>query len=186
MNDMKHKNILYTAFILFIFALFAGCSSTAEQQTASIPLFPGQHGWDLKQISISDAGTTLDFKRMNCVWVIGDENRPSDEPRVTALAGKLVSVAPYGLAAIEPDRYNDFKVGDKSFTRKVVLTFKDKSSHTLLIGTPAITKPAYVRLAGKDQVYMVDEPLLRQINLDASSWLAPEEDLVYQKNKAEL
>jgi hypothetical protein len=175
MDDMKPKNILYSTFILFIFTLLAGCSSTVDQQIAAKPLFPEQHGWDLRQVSISDADTTLDFKRLNCVWVIGDDNKPSDEPRVTTLAEKLVTMAPQDLLAIEPDRYNDFKVADDSFTRKVVLTFKDNSSYTLLIGTPAITKPAYVRLADKNQVYRVDEPLFKQINLDTTSWLAPEE-----------
>jgi hypothetical protein len=175
MDDMKFKNILHTAFILFIFTLLAGCSSTADQQVAPIPLFPDQHGWDLKQLSISDADTTLDFKRVDCVWVFGDDNQASDEPRVTALAEKLVTMAPQGIAPIEHDRYNDFKVGDESFTRKVVLTFKDKSSYTLLIGKPAITKPAYVRFIDKNQVYRVEEPMIRQINLDAGSWLAPKE-----------
>jgi len=172
MDDMKLGYILYSIFILFIFTLLAGCSSTADQQVAAQPLFPEQHGWDLRQVSISDANTTLDFKRLNCVWVIGDDNKPSDEPRVTTLAEKLVTMAPQDLLAIEPDRYNDFKVADDSYTRKVVLTFKDNSSHTLLIGTPAITKPAYVRLADKKQVYRVDEPLFKQINLDITTWLA--------------
>jgi len=175
MDEMKPKNILYTTFILFIFTLLAGCSSSVDQQVAAKPLFPEQHGWDLKQVSISDADSTLDFKRVDCVWVIGNDNKPSNEPKVTTLAEKLVTMAPRDVLAIKRDRYNDFKVGDNNFTRKVVLTFKDKSSYTLLIGTPAITKPAYVRLADKNQVYMVDEPLFRQINLDASSWLAPEE-----------
>ena len=175
MDDMKPKYILYSTFILFIFTLLAGCSSTADQQVAAKPLFPEQHGWDLRQVSISDAETTLDFKRRNCVWVIGDDNKPSDEPKVTTLAEKLVTMAPQDLLAIEPDRYNDFKVADDSYTRKVVLTFKDNSSYTLLIGTPALTKPAYVRLADKDQVYRVNEPLFKQINLDTTTWLAPEE-----------
>jgi hypothetical protein len=176
MDDMKLNKIIYTTFILFILMVPGGCSSTTDQQVAAIQLFPGQHGWDLKQVSISNADTTLDFRRANCVWVIGNDNKPSDEPRVTALAEKLVAMAPQGLAAIKPDRYNDFKVGDESFTRKVVLTFKDKSSYTLLIGTPAITKPAYVRLAGNNEVYKVDSPLFKQINMDIGSWLAPEED----------
>jgi hypothetical protein len=175
MDAMKPENILYSTFILIILALLVGCSSNTEKQSTVKPLFPEQHGWDLKQVSISDADTTLDFKRVNCVWVIGNDSKPSDEPRITALADKLVSMVPRGLVAIERGRYNDFKVGDDSFTRKVVLTFKDKSSYTLLIGTPAITKPAYVRLADKNQVYRVDEPLFKQINLDAASWLAPEE-----------
>jgi hypothetical protein len=172
---MKPENILCCTFILFMFTLLAGCSSTADRQIAAIPLFPGQHGWDLRQVSISDADTTLEFKRVDCVWVVGNDNQPSDESRVTTLADKLVTMVPQFEPAIEPDRYNDFKVADDSFTRKVVLTFKDSSSYTLLIGTPAITKPAYVRLADKNQVYTVDEPLLRQINLDTASWLAPEE-----------
>jgi hypothetical protein len=172
---MKHKNMLYIVVTLFLFTLLAGCSSSGDQQIAAIPLFPELHGWDLKQVSISDADTTLDFKRVDCVWVVGEDNRPSDESRVTDLTDKLVTITPQGLAAIEPDRYNDFKVGDDTFTRRVVLTFKDNRSYTLLIGTPAITKPAYVRLGDTNQVYRVEEPLIRQINLDAGSWLAPAE-----------
>jgi hypothetical protein len=172
---MTPQKTFYSIFILFVFTLLAGCAPSADEQIAAMPLFPERHGWDLKQVSISDADTTLDFKRVNCVWVVGDEKKPSDEPRVTSLADKLVSLAPEGIPAIGPDRFRDFKVGDDSFTRKVVLTFKDNSSFTLLIGTPAITKPAYLRLAGKDLVYKVDEPLIRQINLDTGSWLAPEE-----------
>jgi hypothetical protein len=172
---MKPRNIFYSTIILFVFTLFAGCSSPADQEITAKPLFPERHGWDLKQISISDADTTLDFKRVNCVWVVGKDNKQSDESRVTALADKLVTLTPKGVLAIERDRYRDFKVGDDSFSRRVVLTFKDSSSYTLLIGSPAITKPAYVRLADTDQVYKVEEPLFRQISLDAGSWLAPEE-----------
>ncbi len=175
MDEMKLSSIKYSVFILFVFSLLAGCSSAVDQHIAPKTLFSGQHGWDLKQVSISDADTTLDLKRVNCVWVVGDDHKPSNEPRVTAFADKLVTMAPQGLLAIGPDRYNDFKVGEASFSRKVVITFKDKSSYTLLIGTPAITKPAYIRLADKKEVYMVDEPLFKQINLDTGSWLAPEE-----------
>ena len=139
------------------------------------PLLPGLHSWDLKQFSISDTGTTLDFKRVNCVWVIGGDNIPSDESRVSALANKLVSITVQGVAPIKGDRYNDFKVGDNDFTRRVVLTFKDNRSYPLLIGTPAITKPVYVRLVDTNLVYRVDEPLFRQINLAADSWVAPKE-----------
>jgi hypothetical protein len=172
---MTPYKIFSHIFILCVFTLLAGCSSTAEEQVAVAPLFPGRHGWDLKQVSISDAETTLDLKRVDCVWVVGNENRPSDEPKVTTLADKLITLAPQVTPAIAPDRFRDFKVGDDSFTRKVVLTFKDNSSYTLLIGTPAITKPVYIRLTGNKLVYKVDEPLLMQISLNVDSWLAPEE-----------
>ena len=89
MDDMKPKKIIYSTFILFVFMVFAGCSSTVDQQNAGNPLFPERHGWDLKQVAISDTdNTSLDFKRVNCVWVIGNDNKPSDESRVTALADK--------------------------------------------------------------------------------------------------
>jgi len=175
MDDMKFQNIFYSAFIVFMYTLLVGCSSTVDQQAAPILLFPDQHGWDLAKVSISDAETTLDFKRVDCVWVIGDDNRPSDEPRVTTLAEKLVTMVPRGPIAIEPRRYDDFKIGDHNFTRKVTLTFKDNSSYTMLIGAPALTRPTYLRFADRYQVYRVDEPILRQINLDGDSWLAPEE-----------
>jgi hypothetical protein len=176
MNDMKPEKIIYSIIILFVIAVFGGCSSTVDQQITAMPLFPERHGWDLKQFTISDGdNTSIDFKRVNCVWLVGEENKPSDESRVTTLADKLVSMAPIGIATQKSDRFGDFKVGDTSFSRKAVLTFKDNSSITLLIGSPALTKPAYVRLANGKEVYMVDEPLLKQINLDADSWLAPEE-----------
>lgn len=171
---MKHKNML-TTFILSVFALIVGCSSNIEQQIAAKSLFPNRHGWDLKQVSISDADNILNFKRVDCVWVVGNDNKPSDEPRVTALVDKLVSLTPQELPELGPDRYRDFKVGDDSFSRKVVMTFKDNSSYTMLIGTPAITKPVYIRLAEKKHVYRVDDPVLRQINLDSDSWRAPKE-----------
>ena len=172
---MKPQRILYYVFTLLIFTLLAGCSPEAEQPIAPILLFPDRHGWDLAAISIADAETHLNFKRINCVWVIGDDNRPSDEPRVTALAEKLVTMVPQGPVAIEPQRYNDFKVGDENFTRKVTLTFKDNSSYTMLIGAPALTRPTYLRFADREQVYRVDEPQLRQLSLDRDSWVAPRE-----------
>ena len=84
-------------------------------------------------------------------------------------------MAPIGIATQKSDRFGDFKVGDTNYSRKVVLTFKDNSSFTFLIGAPALTKPTYVRLAKQNKVFMVDEPLLKQINLDSSSWLAPKQ-----------
>ena len=176
MVDMKLPKMINSIFILFVFTLLAGCSSTVDQQLTAKPLFPERHGWDLKQVTILDAETaSLDFRRVNCVWVVGNENKPSDEPRVTALADRLVSMAPIGLATQKSDRFGDFKVGYVSFSRKVILTFKDESSTTLFIGSPALTKPTYVRIAGNNEVYMVDEPLFKQINLDPNFWLAPEE-----------
>jgi hypothetical protein len=176
MNDMKPEKIIYSIIILFVIAVLVGCSSADDQQLAAMPLFPERHGWDLKQVTISDADiSSIDFKRVNCVWVVGNDNKPSNEPKITTLADMLVSMAPIGIATQKSDRFGDFKVGDASFSRKVVLTFKDNSSITLLIGSPALTKPAYVRLANENEVYMVDEPLLKQINLDADSWLALEE-----------
>jgi hypothetical protein len=176
MNDMKPGKIIYSIIILFVIAVLAGCSAADDLQLTVMPLFPERHGWDLKQVTISDADiSSIDFKRVNCVWVVGNDNKPSNEPKITTLADKLVSMAPIGIATQKSDRFGDFKVGDASFSRKAVLTFKDNSSITLLIGSPALTKPAYVRLANENEVYMVDEPLLKQINLDADSWLAPEE-----------
>jgi len=173
---MTQPKIFAGLAVLFIFMLLAGCSANPEnQQVVVVPFFPDRHGWDLKHFSISDGGATLDFTRVDCVWVVGDDNRPSDEPRVTALAEALVTLAPQLEPNIGPDRYRDFKVDDASFTSRVVLTFKDSSSYNLLIGTPALTKPAYLRHASTNQVYSVDEPLLRQLNLDPDSWLSREE-----------
>ena len=172
---MKVSKILHSALILVVFAMLAGCSAPVDQQSAAKPLFPERHGWDLKQVSISDTETSIDFKRVDCVWVVGHDHKPADESRVTALAEKLVTMTPQDVSTIGSDRYNDFKVGEDDFSRKVVLTFKDDTSHTLLLGTPALTKPAYVRIAGGNVVYLVDEPLIKQIHLAPGSWLASEE-----------
>ena len=172
---MKLITILYTSLICFLFAVLSGCSSTNEQPIVMKSLFPDRHGWDLKQVSISDTESTLDFKRVNCVWVVGSDNQPSDEPQVTALAEKLLSVSTGGPVAIEGVRFGDYKVADENFTRKVVLTFKDKSSFTLLVGIPTKSKSTYIRLSNKEQVYRIDSPFLKQINLDSDFWLAPKE-----------
>jgi hypothetical protein len=173
---MKLQKIIYSIFILFVFTVPAGCTSDVDSQVTGMALFPERHGFDLKLVSISDAASnTLDFKRVDCVWVIGEANKPSNEPKVTALADRLVNLAPKDLVTQKRDRYKDFNVGDDKFNHKVVLTFKDGKSFSLLIGTPALTKPVYVRLANRNTVYSVNEPLLKQINLDTGSWLAPEE-----------
>jgi predicted metal-binding transcription factor (methanogenesis marker protein 9) len=170
---MKVQMITRAVFILFFFATLTGCSPAVDSQVPPQQFFPGRNGFDLKKINISDAdNNSLDFKRVDCVWVIGAENRSSDEARVTALADKLVTLASRELVTHKSDRYRDFKVSDVNFSRKVVLTFKDNTSFTLLLGTPAITKPIYVRRADTKEVFAVDESLLRQISLKSNSWLA--------------
>ena len=172
---MNRTGILITTCFLFVFTLLGGCSSNVEQPAPVVPFFPERHGYDLRQFTVSDAETTLEFNRVDCVWVVGADRRPSDEPRVTALADALVSLAPRLEPAIEPDRFEDFRIHGNSFTLRVGLTFKDNSSYTLLIGIPALTKPVYLRTAGTDQVYSTEVPLLRRIDLAAASWLAPDE-----------
>jgi hypothetical protein len=172
---MEPKKIIYSIFILFLFTLFANCTSTVDTQIKLKPFLPGRHGWDLKQVTIADTdNNVLEFKRVDCVWVVGNENKPSNESKITTLADKLVTMVPAGLVTQESDRYMDFKVADANFSRKVILTFKDKSSLTMLIGSPALTKPAYVRLADKKEVYWIDDPLFKQINLNSGTWLALE------------
>jgi hypothetical protein len=175
-ENMNLQKILSCAFVLVVIIISAGCTSAVDSQISAIPLFQGRQGFDLKRIVISDVNNnTIEFKRVDCVWVIGQENRPADEQRVTVLADKIATLTPLNLVTQEHDRYNDFNVGDTHFNRKVVLKFKDNSSSTLLIGAPALTKPAYVRLEGKNIVYSVDEPLLKQLDMHADSWLAPQE-----------
>ena len=158
---MKTYNTHYYILILLVFILLGGCSSSTDKQITPKTLFPDLHGWDLKQMTIADTDRNiLEIKRINCVWVVGNDNKASDEPKVTTLADKLVSLAPQALPALGPDRYGDFKIGEDDFSRKVVLTFKDSSFYTLFIGTPGITKPVYVRLADENMVYWIDEPLL--------------------------
>ena len=170
---MKTYNKNCYILILLILVLLGGCSSDTDMQIAPKILFPDMHGWDLKKITIADTDSNvLEFKRINCVWVVGDDNKPSDEPKVSDLAERLVSLTPQELPELKPDRYRDFRVGDDSFSRKIVLTFKDNSSSTLLVGSPALTKPAYIRFSGGDEVYGIDEPLLKQINLDSRTWQA--------------
>ena len=55
---MKNRKFVSILNILFIFAIIAGCSSTAQKQVYAKRLFPERYGWDLKQIRISDADTS--------------------------------------------------------------------------------------------------------------------------------
>jgi hypothetical protein len=172
---MKRIKMKVAVLALLLLAALAGCSSPPEPPVPLPPLFPDLHGWDLKQVSITGADAVLDFKRVDCVWVVGDDKIPSDESKVTILVEKLVGVLPGGRVAIESGRYEDFQVGDDKFTYKVVLTLKDRSSFAMFIGAPALTKPAYVRLADSKEVYWVDDPLFKNINLDKAFWLSDTE-----------
>jgi hypothetical protein len=173
---MKRFGIPLLTLILSVLILAGGCTLPEDETAPVVPFFPDRHGFDLKQLTITDGEAALAFKRVDCVWVIGNTSAPADEPRVSALAEAFVTLAPHLEPALGPERFADFKVAEDDFTRKAILTFKDNSTYTLFIGIPALTKPAYIRSANANQVYSADEPLLHVINLDGSSWHAPRGD----------
>ncbi len=178
MNEMKIKTAINILCIFFISAVLFGCSSAVDSQTKVNTLFPDRYHWELKSLAIADADSKgLEFKRVDCVWVLGDENRATDEAKVTSLADKLVTLVPkYQVVQKNIDNSNP-DAGNFDFSRKVTLTFKDGKSYLLLVGAVSDTGSVYVRLADKSEVYHIDEPLLRDISLDSSVWVVETEEI---------
>ncbi len=178
MNEMKIKTAINILSIFFISAVLFGCSSAVDSQTKVKPLFPDRYHWELKSLAIADADSKgLEFKRVDCVWVLGDENRATDEAKVTSLADKLVTLVPkYQVVQKNIDNSNP-DAGNFDFSRKITLTFKDGKSYLLLVGAVSDAGSVYVRLADQSEVYHIDEPLLRDISLDSSAWVVETEEI---------
>ena len=175
---MKIKTAINILCIFFISAVLFGCSSTVDSQKQVKALFPDRYHWELKSLAIADADSKgLEFKRVDCVWVLGDEKRATDEAKVTSLADKLVTLVPkYQVVQKNIDNSNP-DAGNFDVSRKVTLTFKDGKSYLLLVGAVSDAGSVYVRLADQSEVYHIDEPLLRDIRLDSSAWVVETEGI---------
>ncbi len=172
MVEMKVKNAINALVIFFISAVLFGCSSAVDSQKKVHTLFPDRYHWDLTSLTISDADNKgLEFKRVDCVWVLGDENKVTDEAKVTSLADKLVTLAPKYQAVQKNIDNSNVDAGNFDLSRKVTLTFKDGKSFKLLVGAVSATGSVYVKLADKSEVYHIDEPMLRDISLDSFFWV---------------
>ena len=91
---MKQSNqLIIIAGFVFISLIFAACSATNYTSEAQKALFPEIMPWELKAMSLSDnAGNTLSFKRVMCVWTVGEEKQPTDEAKVAQLADSLIAL----------------------------------------------------------------------------------------------
>lgn len=140
--------------------------------------FPDKNQWELKRIAITDDNDkNLVFKRVKCVWVIGDDNLPSDEIKVTALAEKLLELKSDDLVTEKEGDYEGLKVSASQFSFKVELNFKDETSRTLLLGKTTLGRPDHARLADETGVYKIFEPKITGISLEPNVWASSADEV---------
>jgi hypothetical protein len=165
---------ILAAFFAAIFLATIGVSSMLENaKSRTVKSFlPDRNAWELKRIAITDDNNrNLIFSRINCVWVIGEENLPSDEIKVTALAEKLIGLKSDDLVTEKAEDYKKYRVSESQYSIKVVLNFKDDTTRTLLFGKATMGRPDYARRADETGVYLIYEvPQLTGINLDKNAW----------------
>lgn len=163
----------FTAFFAAIFLATIGFSYMLEKNKPKEikSFFPNQKSWELKRFAITDdKDKTLVFKRVKCVWVIGDDNLPSDEIKVTALAEKLIALKSDDLVTENEGDYDRLKVSTSQFSFKIEFSFKDETSRTLLLGKADMGRPSHARRADESGVYLIYEPMLAEIKLDTKDW----------------
>lgn len=164
----------FTAFFAAIFLATIGFSYMLENNKSKEikSFFPNQKSWELKRFAITDdKDKTLVFKRINCVWVIGDDNLPSDEIKVTALAEKLITLKSDDLVTENEGDYERLKVSTSQFSFKIEFSFKDETSRTLLLWKADMGRPSHARRADESGVYLIYEPMLAEIKLDTKEWV---------------
>jgi len=163
---------VFVAAIGFNFMLENGESKEVKS------FFPDRNQWELKRISITDDNDkSLVFKRVKCVWVIGDDNMPSDEIKATALAEKLLNLQSDDLVTEKEGDHERLKVSSSQFSRKVELNFKDETSMTLLLGEATMGRPDHARRVDETGVYLIYEPKITKISLEPNVWFGSADDV---------
>ena len=163
----------FTAFFAAIFVATIGISYMFENgKPRDIKsFFPDRNQWELKRITITDDNDkSLVFNRVKCVWVIGDDNRPSDEIKVNALAEKLLGLKSDDLVTEKEGDYERLKVSASQFNFKIEFSFKDETSRTLLLGKADMGRPSHARRVDESGVYLIYEPMVSEIKLDTKDW----------------
>ena len=80
---------------------------------------------------------------------------PADAARVKRLLDQIVALKPGEPVATTSSARTRFKVGEKTFERRVVLAAGDKALGTLYLGTSPAMRQVHARVNGQDDIYAV-------------------------------
>ena len=135
---------------------------------------------DIDHISISsNDGKTIDLTRTEGKWRLSDQDEfPANQQQVAALLQQILTLKHAGAVADSDNAARRFKVANKTFERKVVLSQQNVDMATLYVGTSASMRETHIRLDGEAQVYLADLPVYR-LPVTSKDWM--QQDLLQVK-----
>ncbi len=121
-----------------------------------------------------DQGASVRLVKQAGGWVLADAGDfPADSAKITPVLAKLVAVKTNRLATQTAGSHARLQVADDQFARRLEIATAGGSSQTFFIGASAGGTSSYVRVGGKDAVYIAGDLASYQVNAAASSWIDP-------------
>ena len=150
---------------------FSVCNSTSNANEEQKALFTGIKPWELKTMSLSDnAGNTLTFKRVMCVWTVGEENQPTNEAKVANLADSLIALNSSKIIGQGDTFFLPNRVDEKVYDLKVILRLGGKGQVVVFFGKGNESGSAFVRLQENNEVHFVKGIDLNEIVINDQAW----------------
>jgi hypothetical protein len=153
---------------------FATANTAAAPVQAGGPLLTNFAPDSITQLSIRDGSQNevVLGKDANSAWVLpGADNFPVDATKVSTLLTALGGMTTSRLIAESPASHRQLKVATDSFERSIQFTTAAGQGVSLLVGTSVGGSAAHVRLADRDQVYLVSGVQTWQIPAEVGQWV---------------
>ena len=135
----------------------------------------------------AESGQEIEFSREGNGWRVklGEKSAPASIQAVASGLGEIQSLKAQQLVAKNPERWNDFQVGDSLGTR-VVIREGSKVSLDMIVGRfqyqpppqgsynmygqNRVTGKTYIRINGENEVYSVDGFFALSVNQGFDRW----------------
>ena len=165
-----HFFFLLSGLFLIVF-FWADHTTTGNASDRLGALFPEMKPWELKAMSLSDdAGNELIFKRIMCVWKVGEENLPTNEVKVSALADALLGLHSSKVGGKGDSTFADFRVDENAYDLKVTVEAGESSRVSVYFGKGKKVRTAYARFQQGEEVHLVEGIDLDEIHLQEKVW----------------
>lgn len=117
-----------------------------------------------------DEGKSIALQLNKGKWQIGQGAYPASTESIQDLLGKIIALQSARLVTTTQSSQVRLKVADDLFNRKIELQLADGKSKSFFLGTSPSNKTIHFRLAGQNQVFMVNDLASWEVQTDKESW----------------
>jgi hypothetical protein len=130
---------------------------------------------DITSLAVrDDQGNSIKLAKVGGQWVLPEGGEyPADSTKITPLLDKLVALKGNRLVAQTPASHKRLQVADDAFQRRLDVSTSDGTTLTLFVGSSAGARASHARVAGRNEVYLVDNLVAWDLGADPASWVNP-------------